>query len=128
MNLFQRGYFTLHSGAKSHWKIDCNALSDDDWQGIAEIAMERLPKFQVAIGIPRGGLKFAKALNEPGRATFEFHHPFLIVDDVLTTGLSMKEEKERCERGGRGCIGVVLFARGICPTWITPLFQLYQER
>ena len=27
MDLFQLGNFTLRSGAKSHWKIECDALS-----------------------------------------------------------------------------------------------------
>ena len=30
MTLFEQGHFTLHSGGKSWFKINCDSLSDDD--------------------------------------------------------------------------------------------------
>ena len=55
--------------------------------------------------------------------------PFLIVDDVLTTGRSMKEMYKWCKKNtseGKlfGVKGIVLFTRGKCPRWVTPVFQL----
>ena len=44
----------------------------------------------------------------------------LIVDDVLTTGESM--EKQRASR--KDTIGAVIFARGVCPAWVKPLFSM----
>ena len=46
----------------------------------------------------------------------------LIVDDVLTTGGSMVDH--RAALGGSRCKGVVIFARGECPSWVVPLFQM----
>ena len=44
---------------------------------------------------------------------------WLIVEDVVTTGGSM----ERI-RADRLAVGVCVFARGPCPWWVTPLFQM----
>lgn len=43
--------------------------------------------------------------------------PVLICDDVLTTGVSMEEQ-----RAGREVIGLVIFARAETPKWIRVLF------
>ena len=58
MILFQSGHFTLHSGAHTFWKVDCDALTDGDLDTLA---------------MPRG---------------------------------------------------VVIFARGPCPEWVTPIWRL----
>ncbi len=120
-NLFQSGNFILHSGSLSHWKIDCDALTNDDWATLALMISERV-KFSVAIPIPCGGVKFASALRryETGRIDRD---PVLIVDDVLTTGTSMEEKRKYYPDS----IGAVVFARGDCPDWITPLFQMNSE-
>ena len=110
--------FKLHSGGTSNLLIDCNALTDEDWNTLAHLIYENLPQhFRKVIGVPRGGLKLAEALK-----SYRFpnpEHPILIVDDVLTTGSSM--EKVRVELR-EVCIGAVVFARGECPPWITPLW------
>jgi len=36
MNLFQFGDFSLHSGSKSKWKIECDALTDEDVEALAQ--------------------------------------------------------------------------------------------
>ena len=115
--LFKLGDLTLHSGSKSSWKIDCDTLTDADWVCLAKVAAERLPRFRRVVGVPNGGLRFAKALEQyiTDGVTLE-----LIADDVLTTGASM--EKERNEHPWY--IGVVAFARGPCPAWVTPLFSV----
>ena len=112
--LFKCGKFTSHSGLQLNWKIECDALSDDDWQGLACIASEILPPFGNVEGVPRGGLKFADALRQ-----YITTGPLLICDDVCTTGNSMETF-----RNNRNAIGVVAFSRGISPGWIIPLFTL----
>lgn len=115
MSLFQLGDFTLNSGAKSRWKLECNALTDDDIKALAEMIRQLVGTFGSVEGVPRGGLRLAEALKPFVALT----GPHLIVDDVLTTGGSM----ERI-RGNRQCIGAVVFARGQCPLWIDALFQM----
>jgi len=46
--------------------------------------------------------------------------PTLIVDDVLTTGTSMIEMQKQYPNA----IGVVMFARGPCPSWVSSIFSL----
>jgi hypothetical protein len=115
MNLFRLGHFNLHSGGVSRWKIDCDALTDLDWQALAVMAVERLPPFGKVEGIPQGGLRFAEALRQ-----YATQGPVLIVDDVATTGNSFKDQRA----GREDVIGVVIFARGKCPPWVTALFTL----
>jgi orotate phosphoribosyltransferase len=118
MNLFRSGEFTLASGAKSGRKIDCDALTDADWETLAAWAAEVLPPFGVVEGVPTGGLKFASALAD--HATLDAATgPLLIADDVLTTGGSMERQ-----RAGRLAIGVVLFARGRLPDWVYGLIPV----
>ena len=114
-SLFQRGNFTLHSGQKSHFKIDCDALTDEDWEALAEMIWEKAGNFGKVIGVPTGGLKLAKALDK-----YATDGAILIVDDVLTTGRSMEEMKAACDGN---VIGAVVFARNECPAWIHPLFM-----
>ena len=115
MNLFQTGTFNLHSGGQTTWKIDCDALTNEDLKTIAMLIAEHVPVFGSVLGIPKGGLRLATFLTEK-----KTHGPVLIVDDVLTTGASM----EAARRKERYSIGAVIFARGECPSWIRPLFQL----
>lgn len=116
MALFQLGKFQLHAGALSAWKIDCDNLTDDDIHTLARMLVDYLPAFNAVEGVPRGGVRLARALrchSTPDAATL------LIVDDVLTTGSSLEQQ-----RNGRPAVGAVLFARGPCPEWVTPLFQM----
>lgn len=125
-NLFQPGIFRLHSGEMSSWKIECDALTNSDLETLAFMLAERLPPFVQVEGIPRGGLRIADALNVHCQA----RGAYLLVDDVLTTGVSLTEKRQEVRtrlRGGQTythVIGAVLFARGPCPPWITPLFTL----
>lgn len=115
MSLFKLGDFTLHSGASTFWKVDCDCLTDDDWTTLARMIYEENKPFRKVIGIPSGGLKLAKALQIYCFPNPEY--PILIVDDVLTTGKSMEEA-----RAGRNVKGAVVFARGAYPDWIKPLW------
>ncbi len=115
--MFELGKFTLHSGETSEFKIDCDSLTDADIEAIAYVMHWALPQFGRVEGVPRGGLRLAKALEKYCRPGWT---RWLFVDDVLTTGESMK-----VARGDRfNAVGAVIFARGECPHWIWPLFQM----
>jgi len=115
-NLFNSDWYELHSGNVSNIKIDCDALTDADIETLAEIICNRWVVSDV-IGVPSGGLRLSEAILR--RVVPTGHR--LIVDDVLTTGTSM--EKARKKSGWNSAIGVVVFARGRCPSWVTPLFD-----
>lgn len=121
--LFVLGDFTMHSGDTGHWKIECDALTDADIECLAFMLSERLPPFGFVAGVPTGGTRLAFEMRK--YATLD-DYPRLIADDVLTTGASMEQTRERYERALNvpPCIGAVLFARGVCPSWVTPLFSL----
>jgi hypothetical protein len=113
MGLFCLGDFKLHSGRHSSFKIDCDALSDDDLAALAWQIAAKLPPFGSVEGVPRGGLRLAQALQ-----AYVQYGPPLIADDVLTTGNSMEEQ-----RAGRSCYGIVLFSRtSRLPDWIKAVF------
>lgn len=80
------------------------------------MAVEFLPIFNHVVGIPRGGLALAKAL-ESYKVPY-LPYPRLVVDDVLTTGASMREFMKEDD------IGLVIFARGPIPENITALFSM----
>lgn len=123
MNLFQLGDFTLHSGQKSRWKIACDALTPEDWVALAVMAVERLPRFELVHGIPKGGMPFADALRKYRTSG----GVLLIVDDVWTTGASMRKMWNTFTYP-TGVIGCVVFARGPVDGWVTSLFQMTAPR
>ena len=98
-NLFQTGDFILHSGLPSNFKIECDAVTDDDWRTLAAMIAHRI-KFRSVVGIPRGGLALANHLQGYVSGGWD-----LVVDDVWTTGGSMMPYLDK------GMIGYVVFAR-----------------
>lgn len=127
-DLFVKKTFRMHAGGLAHYKIECDALTDGDLETLAFIISEKAKMMTMGtmegygisrvIGVPRGGLPLAHALEEyvtPGNGIT------VIVDDVLTTGTSMEEARRNC---GEDAIGVVIFARGKCPDWIFPIFSM----
>lgn len=108
MNLFQSGNFTLAQGEKSFFKIECDALTEDDITTLARLVVSRVPRYASVFGVPNGGIRLAKAL-EP-YATEGFNFPRLVVDDVLSTGKSMRAAMTKTSD-----IGVVIFARAPIP-------------
>lgn len=112
--LFQCGEFVLASGVQSSFKIECDALTDDDLACLAELLSERLPPFGSVEGVPRGGLRLAELM-----AFYITDGPLLVVDDVWTTGVSMLNHLYP-----RYGIGAVIFARAETPEWVTPLFTM----
>lgn len=125
-SLFQIGNFHLHSGEPSRWKIDCDHLTDGDIEALALMASELIPApFGLVVSIPRGGTRLGNAMQSyvaPGAS------PTLIVDDVLTTGASIECVKDAQNSAGIGVFGLVIFARGPCPSWITPIFKMPRAR
>ena len=124
MDLFQSVNFKSHSGLNLTWKIEMDALSEQDWFTIKKMIMEITPPFREAVGIPLGGVKLGDLLNE--HATGKEGDPICIVDDVLTTGGSMEYFLTQYQRNRRPftAIGWVVFARTQCPPWVKALFQM----
>lgn len=124
--LFLYGDFPLTSGGRSKYRIECDALTKTDWDGIAAMIMERMGErrfFRIA-GVPRGGIPLQEALQNQGLENGDPNYPVLLVDDVYTTGGSMERYKTQ-HFPKSPCCGVVLFARNkITQPWIGSLFQL----
>ncbi len=124
--LVQTGDFTLASGAKSTWKLECDALTPADWAGLAAVAVQFLPTFCHVEGVPRGGLPFAAALAK--YATPDSPR-LLVAEDVCTTGGSITRFLEAYEAYGSKArfteaVGVCVFCRDRHPHWVTPLFRM----
>lgn len=117
--IFVKHDFTAHSGDVLTWKIECDALSVFDIETLAYL-ISCNTKFSEVYGVPTGGLKLMVALQQ--YSTHDPHNHVLIVDDVLTTGTSMEEFKSKLILE-QDPIGVVIFARGPCPDWVTPVFD-----
>lgn len=125
-SLFQLGDFTLNSGARSKWKLECDSLTADDWRALAEMVRQLVGPFSSVEGVPRGGLMLAAAL----KPFSGMNGPHLLVDDVLTTGGSMERAKAKelatpyYTQNGANIVGAVVFARGQRPTWIKAIFEM----
>ena len=119
--LFQKIDFKSHSGIDLTWKIEMDALGKMEWKCLAHMIMEYEGRpFCEAIGIPSGGVYLGALLNEYSTKNYE-EHPYLIVDDVLTTGRSMEEYAKKYDN----VIGWVIFSRTrLHSDWITPLFEM----
>lgn len=114
MSLFDTGYFISAAGEVLPWKVECDFLTEEDWNGLAEMVGPSL-KFGSVEGVPSGGLVFAYAL-----LPYITEGPLLIVDDVLTTGSSMEKH-----RAGRTALGLVAFNRSkTSPLWIQSIWRL----
>lgn len=130
-HLFQAGDFTLRSGKKSRYKVECDALTKADWEGIAAAVMEErvVPEpFGVTEGVPRGGVPLADAMRRyatPGCPTV------LFCEDVVTTGgsllrwLKVLQDDPQClwMTPQTPFLGVCLLARGPHPSWVHPLLR-----
>lgn len=128
IDLFQKVNFKSHAGLDLSWKIECDAVSNDEWDCLALMIMkyQREP-FSKAYGIPRGGLKLANSLNK--YATGDEGHFPLICDDVFTTGTSMIEFIKKEFPKFLGAMGYrwVIFARkksNVHPYHVRALFTM----
>ncbi len=113
--LFVNKPFTSAAGLRLNWKVECDELTIEDWEAIAYMVGPCL-NFQRVEGVPTGGLALAEALKP-----YEYSEGegLLIVDDVLTTGMSMERHRD-----GRDARGLVLFARTLCPSWVSSVWSL----
>lgn len=124
-NLLINRSFISHAGKSLPYKIECDALTDDDINTVAAIIAKRV-EFDRVIGIPTGGLRLQFALGK----YLGLGQKILIVDDVLTTGASMEEKRQAIIKDHRGfidvndIIGWVIFARGETPDWINAVFTV----
>ncbi len=116
MSLFNHGDFLLHSGSRSKYLIDCNAFSDEDLETFAKIIADDCV-FSSVYGIPRGGLRLAEHL-EKYKSSTGIH---IIVDDVLTTGKSMKKAKKLYPTNSLGYVIISRLEKADVPWWITSL-------
>lgn len=138
MTLFElaagREWFTLKSGDKSRWKINCDALTDEDWKTLASMAIELFytptmsrKHFDVVLSCGGAADRFADALRDyemgPRHCDREY---VLIAEDVVTTGTTIKRVAD--ESGLKRCKGLAVFARGPWPLWVDVLFPLARTR
>ena len=121
MNLFQKVDIILNSGQKSDFKIECDALTDEDIETFAYLIQKKY-KFGKVLGVPRGGVGIQVALE---KYVTQGNDTLLIVDDVLTTGGSMVRFRENYLTQYENIVGVVLFARNECPDWIDSVFKMW---
>ena len=61
--IIQKNNIVLNSGHPSDFKIECDALTDEDWECLAYLISKQV-RFDVVIGVPTGGLKLQKALEQ----------------------------------------------------------------
>lgn len=136
MSLFQLSKIIPHSGKTSWIKIECDALSpktNEDWEALAYAGSRIVGPFSAVIGIPTGGLPFAKAMEkymeyQPYYSNFQLGYdrgPTLVVDDVLTTGDSIWRKMETFRYVE--VIGLVAFARGPCPKNVKAVWQMHPD-
>ena len=133
--LFESGDFISHAGLPLKWKLECDAIRPTEWKALAKMVMDYQERpFYKAVGIPRGGIPFADAMNE--YASGNPNDQIMVCDDVFTTGTSMREFiKETFPEwtAGQGFRWVV-FARQPCnehPNHVRALFTMpkpIQER
>lgn len=110
MSLFVFGDFRSDSGLLLTWKINCDALTPDDWRTIAAVSAERLPGFGAVVGVPRGGLALAREMGQ-----YATSGPTLVVGDVWTTGGSMRRAAASV---GWPWLGLVAFAGRMLPPYV----------
>jgi len=130
VNLFQYGPVRLASGVESNFKIECDALTDDDWECLAAMIADRVPSFDEVVGVPTGGEPLAQALKPYclRNTGMGVAYRLLVVDDVWTTGRSMMDfccELEHERQGPLDIKQAVVFARTSPPLSVMALFRMH---
>ena len=127
MNLFQKCDIVLHSGGKSDFKIECDTLTNEDWNTLAYLISKKY-SFKETHGVPIGGLRLERALKQYRDKNSK---TILVVDDVMTTGNSMRKMRDKLildyDYSANDVVGVVVFKRGFTPipVWIVPIFRMW---
>lgn len=89
VDLFQKVDFISHAGIPLKWKIECDAIKPKEWDCFATMILDyQTEPFSKVVGIPRGGLPLQFALEQ---YVTKGDYPWLVVDDVYTTGTSFRE-------------------------------------
>jgi orotate phosphoribosyltransferase len=122
-SLFQRGQITLASGRTSDYKIECDALTDEDWETLGYLLAMRVEPFSEVLGVPRGGWQLAEYMAPYAQAGA---NRLLIVDDVWTTGGSWQRYRARYPVALDPVAGAVVFARGPLPDNVVALFHMWK--
>jgi hypothetical protein len=118
-SLFQKKSFVSAAGIPLSWKIECDAMTNEDWQTIADICAPKMDQFFSVMSVPTGGNKLAQAfykhITPKARVV-------LFVDDVWTTGHSMLcriDQFSRVKTPREEVRGFVAFARcQSLPAWV----------
>jgi len=110
-NLFRLESFVSAAGLHLPWKIECDALTDNDWKCIAWYGETVCSPYYKVMGVPSGGVKLSDAMSSRTEVSSNL---VLIVDDVWTTGKSMNEFREK-NNIHSNWIGFVAFARSPVP-------------
>lgn len=123
-NLFQKTLTKLSSGRMSEFKIEFDAATDADILCFAYLIKTLVGPFSSVEGVPRGGIRLQEALKKYLQPIDTFPH--LIVDDVLTSGMSMSlaQQNYRLENPTKKIVGAVAFSRGPLPSWIKAIFPM----
>lgn len=123
-SLFVQKEWKMHSGGKSEYKIECDALTHTSLMTLGKLAIDLVNHpIRSVYGVPTGGEAFAEAIKE--QVELVDAGIDLIVDDVLTTGNSMNEARKQADiLGFEEVRGIVIFSRTtMVPTWVLPIFQ-----
>ena len=129
-DLFQQSNFKSHAGLDLTWKIECDAISDAEWECFARMISEiETRQFSKVVGIPRGGVKLQNALSNYVSGNAD--DPILIVDDVWTTGTSFREFTEiqtiKDDIEQKDWFGWCIFARTMTDSKVSALFQMPEK-
>ncbi len=122
MPLFQKGMFSLFSGRSAEWKVDCSALSEEDWECVANLILERCPNFSFVECATDRSSVLRDLLS-----THATSGDILLVDDVLDIELMQMKRlwyRTRMDYHNTEILGYVVFACLPCPTWVRALWQL----
>ena len=114
-SLFEIGSFKLAHAGQSSFRINADVLTTDDWNALTHLALKIIPPFGSVVPVPTGGIPFADALKP-----YTTEGPVLIVDDVLTTGISILKIAESYKES----ILLVAFSRVARLPWFYSIFTL----
>ena len=127
VNLFVKERFIMHAGGISDFKIECDALTKEDYKTLAFLVSRKID-YKKVYGIPRGGIPFEQELKKYENKN---SNVILIADDVLTTGTSMIDFKKdllaKEDIKEEDIKGIVIFNRGNTLSWVETIFSLNEQ-